>query len=125
MNRDNVSQGKDAGLALALILLLIVYVGNVYCLILPAIGVLVVVMTIPAIFKPFAVIWFGFSKYLGTFSSKIILTLLFISIVTPISLIRRFFKADPLQLRCWKNQAQSAFQKSDHQYTGADMQHPY
>ena len=124
MNKD-ATQTKDAGLALVLILLLGVYFTRHYSMILPISVVLVFVMTIPVIFKPFAVIWFGFSKYLGIVSSNIILTLLFIIVVVPISLVLRVLRVDPLQLRCWKSNSISAFHKVNHEYTSSDVQHPY
>ena len=122
---NNGSQSKDAGLALVLILLITIYFTKEYTLILLTIGILVLVMTIPGIFKPFAIVWFGFSKYLGTFSSKIILSLLFLIVITPVSLARRLFKADSLQLRSFYGDAESAFQESHHEYKKADLQNPY
>lgn len=122
---NDTSKSRDAGLALLLVLLIIIYFTKIYTLILPTILILVFLMTIPGIFKPFAIVWFGFSKYLGTFSSTIILSLLFLTIITPVSLVRRLFKADSLQLRSFYSDAESAFQESHYEYKKIDLQNPY
>ena len=124
-NTSQDQQSKDAGLALVLILLIIYYFAKIDTLILPALVVLVLVMAIPKVFRPFAIIWFGFSHHLGNFVSKIILTLLFYIILVPISLIRRMLKADPLQLEIWQSSNNSAFKTYNHQYEKSDLKNPY
>lgn len=118
-------QCKDAGLALLLILLLIAIFSASQKLILPSILLLVLIMSVPALFKPFAVIWFAFSHYIGILSSKVILTILFFTIITPVGLIRRLFRADPLLLNGWSSSSETAFKKDNYLYKKSDMMHPY
>ncbi len=118
-------QAKDTGLALILILLIIEYVRYRHVLILAAGAVLVLTMTQPAVFRPLARIWFGLSHFLGTIVSKIILSIVFFLIVTPVGLMRKVFGADPMKSRLWKKGNDSVLVERNHSYTKADIEKPY
>ena len=118
-------QAKDTGMAMVLICLLIGYLGHQQKIFLIAILLLLINMIWPPIFIPAAKLWFGLSHMLGTIMSKVILTLLFFTIVTPIGLIRRLSGADTLQLRKWKKDRASAFKIREHAFTSDDIKHPY
>ena len=64
-----------------------------------AIVALILTMTIPSVYKYLAVIWFGFSQLLGIFISRIILTLVFFLVVTPVGLVRKLMGYDTLKLK--------------------------
>ena len=85
-----VEQCKDSGLALVLISLICFQVWRQPVLIPLAIVFLLVAMTYPPLFKPFARFWFALSTALGTVVSKIILTLLFFVMVFPVALVGAF-----------------------------------
>jgi large-conductance mechanosensitive channel len=127
MDLKNISkeQAKDTGLALVLILLIILFFKYRHALILVAGAVLVLTMTWPKAFKPLAKIWFGFSHFLGTIVSKIILSLVFFLIVTPMGLIRRALGADPMKTGLWKKGDDSVLVERDHLYTADDIEKPY
>jgi hypothetical protein len=82
-------------------------------------------MTIPVIFKPLAVIWFGLSNKLGFIITNLILTILFFLIVTPVAIVRRTFGADPLLLKEWKSENRSIFKVRDHLFNSNDLFKPY
>jgi hypothetical protein len=94
-------------------------------LVLLAIAFLLVAMTYPPIFKPFARFWFAFSTALGTVVSKIILTVLFFVMVLPVGLVRRIIGKDSMQIKGWKKGKQSVFRVKDHRFTANDLEHPY
>jgi hypothetical protein len=121
--KDN--RNKDTGLAVILILLLVVQIAGTRQLVLPAIIVLLLVMVKPSVFRPLSVLWFGLSETLGTVSSKVILTLLYYSIVTPVGLIRQMARKDSMQARNWRNSSSSVFHVRDHRFTRGDMDKPY
>ena len=121
----SVENCKDAGLALVLISLICYQVWKMEILILSAIIFLVVAMTYPPIFKPFARFWFALSTALGTVVSKIILTVLFFVIVMPIGLLRRVLGKDAMQIKDWKKGKESVFRLRDHRFTAKDLEHPY
>ena len=121
----NLDQAKDTGLAIILILLIIEYVKRPGWLTLCTMAVLVLTMTYPAALKPLGRIWFGFSHILGTLVSKIILSLVFFIIVTPIGLVRRISGADPMRNKLWKKGDDSVLVKRNHHYSSEDLQKPY
>ena len=118
-------QAKDTGLAMILILLLcFLYLGERIFLLL-AIGCLVITMTWPAFFKPLARAWFGLSHAMGTVVSKILLTLVFYGVATPIGLLRRLAGADSMRVRQWRDGDQSVFVEKAHRFEAKDLEKPY
>jgi hypothetical protein len=120
-----VEKCKDSGLALVLISLICYQVWKLESLILLAIIFLVVAMTYPLIFQPFARFWFALSIALGTVVSKIILSVLFFVIVLPIGLVRRVLGKDSMRIKSWKKGKESVFRTRDHRFTAKDLEHPY
>ena len=118
-------QCKDSGLALVLIALILSMVFSPHYLLPIGIGLLVVTMSVPTLFRPFARIWFGFSHALGTLVSKILLSLLFYGLVTPVGFIRRVLGKDSMQLKKWKRGKVSVFHDRDHLFTRQDLDNPY
>lgn len=119
------AQTKDTGLAMTLILMLVIYFSEKYVLVLPAIAVLVLTMTLPAVFKPLAFLWFGVSNILGMVVSRILLTAVFFVVATPVGLMMRMTGKDSMQVKAWKNGADSVFSKRDHTFTANDLEQPY
>jgi polyferredoxin len=118
-------QCKDSGLALVLIALIISMIFSADYLLPIGTGLLIVTMSVPTLFRPFARIWFGFSHALGTLVSRILLTLLFYGLVTPVGFIRRVLGKDSMQLKKWKRGKGSVFNDRDHLFTRQDLDHPY
>jgi hypothetical protein len=117
---------KDTGLVAVLILLLVAYWQGGESPFVPlAIGMLVVVMTVPAVLKPVAVIWYYFSLGLGYVSSRIVLALIFWGVLLPVGLVRRWMGFDPMQRKAWKKGRDSVFTERNHIYTGDDLTRPY
>ena len=84
---------------MVLILLIVQYVKHPGWLIMATMAVLVLVMTWPAAFSPLARFWFGLSHFLGSIVSRILLTVVFFLIVTPVGLARKVLGADPMRCR--------------------------
>lgn len=120
-----IDQAKDTGLAIMLILLLFVYIGGYNYLILPIIFVLLLIMIWPAIFKPLARLWFGLSHLLGNIISKIVLSIIFYIVVTPIGLFRKLLGADSMRVGKWKQSNESVFLERNHTYSTNDLKKPY
>jgi len=90
-----------------------------------ALVVLVVAMTVPLVFRPLAVVWFGLSHVLGAVMSRVLLTLVFFLIVTPVGLIRRMLGHDSLRLRAFKASDGSVMRTRNHVFSGHDLEKPY
>lgn len=108
-----------------LILLLLAY-GRVGAFFLPlSIGVLVAVMVYPALFKPLAVLWHHLSAGLGYVVTRVVLGVVFLAVVTPMSLVRRALGYDPMLRKAWKRDSASVLTRRNHLYTGIDLSRPY
>lgn len=118
-------QARDTGMAMALICLLFAYWGHHPRFLLLAIILLLLTMIVPQVFRPLAVLWFGLSHIMGNVVSKVILSIIFFVIVTPIGLIRRWAGKDSLQLRKWKKDTGSVFVTREGVILPEDLQNPY
>jgi hypothetical protein len=118
-------QAKDTGMAMVLICLLLGYWGKFPKFLPVAIVLLLITMVWPKAFRPLAGLWFGLSHLLSSVVSRVILTILFFLVVTPIGLIRRLFGADALQLKKWKQGRDSVFVVREGPVQGKDLVNPY
>ncbi len=123
--RMTKDQSRDTGMAMVL-LVLIFYVktrrdGYLWA----AIILHVVNMTVPRFYAPIAVLWLGLSHVLGTVMSKILLSVLFFGLVTPIGLLRRLLGKDSLKLNAFKASQESAMLVKNHLFVGSDIEKPY
>jgi hypothetical protein len=118
-------QASDSGMALVLILLLIgLFTGNaVYYTV--AIPVLIVNMVYPMVFKYFAILWFGFSRIIGTVVSGILLTGIYAIFVIPVGMIRKLMGKDPLYLREFKKSDASVLKSRNHLFQPEDLSKPF
>jgi ABC-type nitrate/sulfonate/bicarbonate transport system permease component len=82
-------------------------------------------MTAPRVYAPLAVLWFGLSDLLSTVVSKILLSVLFFGVVTPIAILRKLFGKDSLQLRAFRASRESVMSVRNHQFAGRDIEKPY
>ena len=71
-----------------------------------------------------AVIWFGVAHVMGTVMSKVILSLVYVLVTTPIGVLRRVFGADPMRLKGWRAGG-SAFDDRDHTFVAKDLETPF
>ena len=118
-------QSRDTGMALTLLCLLIVQFKHAYKLVPLAMLFLIITMAWPKLFRPLAGLWFELSHLMGTIMSKVLLTVIFFVIVTPIGLIRRSMGADSLQLNKWKKNRDSVFLVRADLIDKKDLHAPY
>ena len=118
-------QAKDTGMAMVLILLLLGYFTHNTIFFKIAIPLLIINMIVPNMYKPLAIIWLGFSHFLGTIVSKILLTMIFFVVVTPIGLLRRLFGIDSLNLKKFKQGTKSVMKFRNFKYTKNDLEKPF
>jgi hypothetical protein len=124
-NKIDKNQAKDTGMAMVLICLLVAYLGEIKSCYLAAIILLIVDMIWPQVFTPIASFWLGLSKILGAIMSRVLLSMLFFLLVTPIGLLRRLWGKDPIMLKQWKAGNASVFKIRNQEYNAQDMSPPY
>ena len=118
-------QAQETGMAMVLLCLIVQLFWELPILLPLAIVLQVLMMTIPVVFKPLSIIWFGLSNKLGFIITNLILTISFFLIVTPVAIMRRAFGADPLLLKKWKTENRSIFKVRDHHFKSHDLNKPY
>jgi hypothetical protein len=123
--KSTPEQAKDTGMAMVLICLLLGYWGKFPKFLPVSLALLILTMAWPNAFKPLAGLWFGLSHLLSSIVSRVILTVLFFLVVTPIGVIRRLMGADALQLKKWKQGRDSVFVVREGAIQGKDMTNPY
>lgn len=124
-NEISKEQAKDAGMAFTLILLLVSYFSSPSPILLAALVLLVLSMSVPVIFRFPAKLWFGASHYLGSFVSRIVLSIIFFFIATPVGFIRKLSGADPMRIKKWQGTDASVFVDRNHTFSKDDLEKPY
>ncbi|MBV8277080.1 MAG: hypothetical protein JO170_17735 [Verrucomicrobia bacterium] len=118
-------QSKDTGMAMTLILLLLNRSLGQEAWLIGAMAALVIDMTVPQVYRPLAVVWFGLSHLIGMLTSRIILSVIFFAVVMPVGLLRRLSGKDPLNLRAFKAGSDSVMRERNHRFVPADLEKPY
>jgi len=118
-------QCSDAGMSASLILLLVgIFADRIlfYQLAVPA---LVINMTFPRFYYPFAIIWFGLAGLMGDVVSRILLSIVYIVLVLPVGFIRKLAGKDSMNLKEFRKTDSSVMIKRDHIYSPADLEKPF
>ncbi|MCE5335979.1 MAG: SxtJ family membrane protein [Desulfobacteraceae bacterium] len=118
-------QTKDFGQVLCLAFLLGAYFTGRRWVLQAAILLLLINLVCPAVYRIFARVWFGLSILLGLVMSRVILTLVFVFLVTPVGIVRRLAGFDSLSLKKWKNGSSSVFKVRDHAFGPEDLNRPF
>jgi hypothetical protein len=118
-------QGRDTGMAMVLLLLIAFIFTRRSEFVVAAMVVHIVNMTVPGLFRPVAVVWLGFSHLLGKVVSTIVLATIFLLVVTPVALVRRWLGKDSLRLRAFKVGTDSVMVQRNHMFTGRDIEKPF
>lgn len=125
-NKVTNEQCKDSGLALILLSLLAVWFGcEKEIFLAAALLVLLITMTIPILLKPFAYLWFGLSRIMGEVVSRLLLSVLFFFVVTPIGILVRLCGKDSMRVKGWKNDSESLFIDCPRTYSASDLENPF
>ena len=118
-------QSADTGMAMVLICLLITLFSNSKVALSISIVLLILNMTIPKIYLPLARIWIAFSIIVGNVVSRVLLSIIFFVLVTPVGFIRKLFGADAMQLKKWKKDTGSVFRERNYLFQASDIEKPY
>ncbi len=118
-------QASDTGMAMTLILLLLGFFTKKVIYYEIAIIALVIDMTIPMFYYPFAVVWLGLTTLLGEVVSKVLLSVIYFVILFPVSIIRQLMGKDTLDLKTFKKSNKSVMVTRDHLFVSKDIEHPY
>jgi hypothetical protein len=115
----------DSGLALILIMFISFLYFKMKIFILAGILVTLLTMIYSPLILPFTMVWLNLSHLLGTFMSRVLLTLVFLVFVVPLAYIRRWMGKDSLLLKKFKKDNSSVFVVRNHTFSKADIEKPY
>ena len=118
-------QSRDTGMAMVLLLLIVAASRKREGYLVVAMVLHVLNMIWPEIYRPVAVLWLGLSVLLGLLMSKILLSIVFFGVVTPIGIVRRLLGKDSLKLRAFKASKESVMLERNHTFVGLDLEKPY
>lgn len=125
-DKITMDQSKDTGMALVLIGLLIGLISQSNIWVVLAIILLVLNMIYPSSYRPAAKAWIALSRLLGTIVSKILMSLVFFLIVTPVGLVRKkLLGADAMRLKEFKKGNGSVFKVRNKTFEDKDIMNPY
>jgi len=120
-----IAQSRDTGMAMVLLLLITQVYTKREIMIFGAVGLQLVNMVLPSLFKPVAVVWFNLSRILGEVSSRVLLSIIYFGVVTPFGFVRRLAGKDALRLRVFKQSDVSVMTDRNHKFSGHDIVRPY
>jgi hypothetical protein len=82
---------------------------------------------LPALASRISGSWLGFSAAVARFNSRLILTVIYYAVLTPVAFVYRLFAGDPLGLRNGRSRADrpTHFTRRDHRYVPADFERPW
>lgn len=90
-----------------------------------AVCLLLVNMTFSSLYTLPARLWLGLSAFMGAVMSKVILSMLYYVLLTPLALLLKAFGHDPMAKRKWKNGTDSMFVTRRHVYQPEDVESPF
>jgi hypothetical protein len=122
---EKKEQCRDTGMAMVLLFLILYLFFRQEIYLYAAVGIHVVNMVVPAVFLPVAVLWMGLSNAMGWIVSRVLLSVIFLVVVTPVGMVRRWFGKDALRLGEYREGRGSVMQKRNHTYTAEDIRKPY
>jgi uncharacterized membrane protein YgdD (TMEM256/DUF423 family) len=118
-------QSRDTGMAMVLLFLLVAASRKKEGYLFVAMALHVVNMTVPKVYKPIAIFWLGLSDLLGSVMSRVLLSIVFFGVVTPIGIFRRLLGRDSLKLRAFKAGKESVMVERNHTFVAQDLDAPY
>ena len=118
-------EARDTGMAMVLLALIVFAYTRRESALIAAFVLHLLNMTVPQVFRPVAIVWLGLSRILGAVVSKIVLSVIFLVVVSPLALLRRAMGKDSLKLRMFKASDESVMLERNHLFVGKDIEQPY
>jgi hypothetical protein len=118
-------KNKDIGFVILLGLLLwYFHSGGILFLQLSVLCILVT-LVVPVVLTPVSFAWYGLSEVLGRIMSRLLLSVIFFCIVTPVGVARRVICKERLLIEQWKKNRDSVFTDRNVRYTVSDIKNPF
>lgn len=116
---------KDTGMLLVLIFIVLGLIYDKKILFQLATIFILLDMTIPKVFTITAIIMMKFTEAMGTIVSRVILTLIWFLVVSPVALIRRYLHMNTMLCKSSINKGESVFVVRSGIVDRSDLTAPY
>lgn len=118
---------KTIGITLLIISALLYYFESVNYIYFVGLGVLIYALgySFPILLIPLHKVWMGLSIILGFFMSRLILTILFYFIITPIALVAKIFGKDFLELKMDESKSSYWNYRENKEYNKIDTERQF
>jgi len=123
MNRKNSKGEKDSVIAVIILLLLLFILLKNRAWVYAALAVAVISLLFSPVTYYIHSLWTFLSEIMGRISGTIILTFVFIFILTPTAVLKKWFGKEDMLLK--KKNISSGFLSRNHKYTHADLDNPW
>jgi hypothetical protein len=115
----------EAGIIVALLFLLTgLFSGEVVFYKVAALALLLDISA-PKSFWPFAFFWFNLSVWLGFITSRILLSVIFVVIIVPVAIFRKLGGKDRLMLKEFKKSASTVFTERNIKFSSNHLNNTY
>ena len=118
-------QSKEVILVIVVGLLILSRIFSIDSLAIAAIVIGLVGVVSSTLSDKIAWVWFKISDALGYIMSRVILTLVFFLILTPVALFSRLFRKKDLMGKTIDDNVSSYFDIRDHEYHSGDLRDPW
>jgi len=119
-SRKHTSELETLGV-LSVFFLILNLVTHRQAFVYAALSLLLVALFVKPLAKVISCAWMKFAEVIGTFNSKLILSLVYYLFLTPLALMYRAFSKNPLSIKPGR-EAESLFVARDHVYSKADFE---
>ncbi len=86
-----------------------------------ALALLVIGLFLKRLSMRIAELWLRFAGVMGAFNSRVILTIIFYVVLTPLAFVYRLFHGDFMNLRRHDDPGKSYWSRRDHRYNPKDL----
>lgn len=108
-----------------LVLLVIAWFSRDFLYVKIAAPMLLLDILFPGAFYYPAILWMGLTNMLGWLVSRLLMTVIFLLVVTPVGLVRRLVGKDSLRLKDFKKGKKSVMEKREKLFTYNDIKNPF
>lgn len=115
----------ESGIALALLLIIAGLLTQQPVFYRLSAAAIIISLSFPVVFKPFAFLWFGFARLLGAVTSRILLATVFIVMIVPVAWFRRLSGKDSLLIKQFKKSNRSVFKERNSIFTPDQLEKTY
>lgn len=114
---------KEAQLVIVAGLLVISYIFKLAILVKIAMVLGLIFVFVPFLGNRIVWFWFKLAEVLGWINSRILLSIIFFLLLTPLAFLSRLFSKDPLKLK--KRPDDSVYRERNYKFVAKDLENPW